>query len=236
MATQQFELSALPRGPQGHAPRVRRARRYLEATHLSVGGLVDSFNVVHEKTVTSRANAGGRLRRDEVDLLRAALVFTSSGLDATLQTLVAECVPLLVERHGSNAAIKFDGFLDEEIRNASAEFRTAVKGPQPRSDLVRLYVEAKTKASYQGSGDVKDRVRDLLGIPNEAVPAFRIKALDKFFVARNDIVHQLDYVDPGTRSTKRHHRSPGEVVEECDRVLKLIADMIGATAEFLRIK
>lgn len=236
MVTQHFELSALPTAPRGRAPQVRRARRYLEATHASVSGLVDSFNVVHEKTVTSRANAGGRLSRDEVDLLRAALVFTSSGLDASCQTLVAECVPVLVERPGSNAANKFEAFLDEQIGAPSALFRAAVKGSQPRADLVRLYVDAKTKSSYQGSGEVKDRVRDLLGIPNQKLASHRIKALDGFFTARNDIVHQLDYVDPRSASTARHHRSPSAVVAEVDQVLTLVADLIGGAAEVLRAK
>lgn len=234
MATQQFALGALPPAPRGRAPQVRRARRYLEATHASVSGLMDSFNVVHEKTVASRADGRGRLGRDEIDLLRAALVFTSSGLDAACHALVAECIPVLVERPGSTAAKKFELWLDDQIANPSVPFRVALKQPQPRAEFVGLYVEAKTKASYQGSGDLKDRVRDLLGIPNNKVHANRVKALDGFFKARNDIVHQLDYVNPRSQSTARHHRSPSDVVAECDRVLALVADLIGGAAHVLR--
>jgi hypothetical protein len=101
---------------------------------------------------------------------------------------------------------------------------------------VRLYVDAKTKASYQGSGEVKDRVRDLLGIPNQTLPLHRIRALDGFFTARNDIVHQLDYVDPRRTSVAGHHRSPSDVLAEVDRVLTLVADLIGGAAEVLRSK
>jgi hypothetical protein len=131
MVTQHFDLNALPAAPRGHAPQVRRARRYLEATHASVSGLVDSFNVVHEKTVTSRTNAGGRLGRDEVDLLRAALVFTSSGLDASCQTLVAECVPVLVERPGSNAAAKFEAFWTSRSLRRPRRSRQPSRGRSP---------------------------------------------------------------------------------------------------------
>lgn len=234
MVTQQFGLASLPPAPRGHAPQVRRARRYLEATHKSVGGLVDSFNVVHEKTVTSRANAQGRLNRDEVDLLRAALVFTSSGLDATCHQLVTECLPVLVARPGSTASRKFDVYLDALISNPTAPFRAALKRTDPRSELVDLYVEAKTKASYQGSGDLKERVRDLLGLTNQQLPVARLEALDGFFVARNDIVHRLDYVEPRSQSTARHSRSPADVVGECDRVLTLVADLINGAADVLR--
>ncbi len=186
--------------------------------------------------MTSRANAQGRLSRDEADLLRAALVFTSSGLDACCHTLVRECVPVLVDRSGSTAAKKFNLFLDAQSANPPTEFRAALKDQDPRSRFVNLYVEAKTKASYQGTSDLKDRVRDLLGIPNKQVPGGRIGALSDFFLARNDIVHRLDYVDPGSQSVKRHVRSPVDVVAECDLVLVLVADLIAGAAAVLRGK
>jgi hypothetical protein len=195
---------------------------------------LESFNLVHEVTVTRRSNAQGRLRRDELDLLRAALVFTSSGLDAACHTLVAECVPVLVDRPGTTAAKKLDAYLDEQATAPSTEFRQALKAIHPRGEFIRLYVEARTRASYQGTGDLKDRVRDLLGIPNTAVPNRRITSLEGFFTARNDIVHRLDYVNPGSPSTARHHRSPNDVVGECDRVLTLVADLIGGAAHILR--
>lgn len=236
MLAQQFSLRALSPAPSGHVPKVRRAHRYLVATHASESGLIDSFNVVHEATVSKRTNAQGRLPRDEVDLVRAALVFTSSGLDASRQTLVAECLPELVEKAGSTAAKKFDVYLDEHFLNPTSGFKAAVKGPEPSTELVRLYVEAKTKSSYQGSGDVRSRVRDLLGIPNSVVPTARINALDGFFRARNDIVHQLDYVDPRSTSVARQSRSPADVVAECDLVLAVIADLISAAARVMRSK
>lgn len=206
------------------------------ATHASVSGLLDSFNVVHEKKVTDRTNAQGRLGRDELDLLRAALVFTSSGLDAACHALVADCVPALVDRSGSTAATKFEAYLDEQSANPTSDFRAALKKPHPRFEFVRLYVEAKTRASYQGTSDLKDRVRDLLGIPNKKVQTSRIEDLSGFFVARNDIVHRLDYVNPRSQSTARHSRSPADVVKECDLVLTLVADLIGGAADVIRCK
>lgn len=236
LVVQQFALAPLPSAPKRHCPEVRRSRRYLEATHASVGGLIDSFNVIHEKKSTGRENAQGRLARDEVDLLRAALVFTSSGVDATCQTLVAQSLPTLLARPGTTASTKFDLFLDEQGRGPSSEFLAALKHMNPRDEFVNLYVRAKTKSSYQGTGDLRERVRDLLGIPNAAISKARIDKLDDFFTARNAIVHNLDYADPSSTSVARHTRSPGTVVQECDVVLTLIADIIGAAADILRSK
>lgn len=234
MATTQFTLTPLPSSPTGKCPQIRRGRKYLEATHQSVSGLLDSFNVVHERRVQDREHGQGRLSRDELDLLRAALVFTSSGLDASCHTLVGECVRVLVDRSGTTAAKKFDLYLDEQSAKRTDEFRSALKAPNPRAKFIDLYVEAKTKASYQGTDDLKDRVKDLLGIPNKKVATKRIDALNGFFVARNDIVHRLDYVDPRSTSVKRHHRSPSDVVAECDLVLALVADLIDGAAEVIR--
>jgi hypothetical protein len=234
MPAQSFKLDALVAAPSGKAPQVRRARRYLVATHESVAGLVDAFNLVHEQKTVTRENAQGRLGRDEIDLLRAALVFTSSGLDAACHALVADCVPVLVDRPGSTASMKFDVYVDEQIVAPTAEFRAALKDPQPRTSLIDLYVVAKTKASYQGSSDLKDRVAGLLGIPNAKVKTARFESLNGFFTARNDIVHRLDYIDPRSDSRARHTRSPSDVLTECDLVLNLVADLIGGAAEVLR--
>lgn len=143
---------------------------------------------------------------------------------------------MLVDRPGSTAAKKFDLYLDQQLANPTGEFRKALKHPHPRSEFVALYVEAKTKASYQGTSDLKDRVRDLLGIPGKRVPTGQIDALGDFFITRNDIVHRLDYVDPRSKSVARHGRSPGDVVAECDLVLALVADLIVGAAEVIRGK
>ena len=233
MGATPFALDPLPAAPKGQIPQVRRACRYLTATHGSVAGLLDSYNFVRDKRVQSQGHAAGRLSRDELDLLRAALIFTSSGLDACCQTLVTESLPHLI-KSGGTAHLLFERWLEAQARQPSAHFVAAIKDPNPRSQFVDLYIASKTKASYQGSGDVKERVRDLLGVPKKSVPDGPINALDGFFTARNDIVHRLDYVNPTGPSTKRHHRSPADVVKECNAVLVVASKLIHGTAALLK--
>jgi hypothetical protein len=228
-----FGLKPLPNPPVGQIPQVRRACRYLTATHGSVTGLLDSYNLVREERVKSQGHGAGRLSRDELDLLRAALIFTSSGLDACCQTLVTESLPSLIGL-GGTARLLFERWLEAQVHQPIPAFVEALKDPDPRSAFMRLYIQSKTKASYQGTTDLKERVRDLLGIPKATIPDARIKALDGFFTARNDIVHRLDYVTPQGPSTKRHHRSPVDVVKECDRVLIVTSGLIHATAAELK--
>jgi hypothetical protein len=130
----------------------------------------------------------------------------------------------------------FERWIEAQARQPSAPFIAAMKDQDPRSQFVALYIASKTKASYQGAGDVKDRARDLLGIPKKGVPDASINALDGFFTARNDIVHRMDYVNPGGPSTKRHHRSPADVVKECNAVLTVVSKLIHATAARLKAR
>ncbi|MBT2511779.1 hypothetical protein J7I98_39660 [Streptomyces sp. ISL-98] len=100
--------------------------------------------------------------------------------------------------------------------------------------MIKLYIAARTKASLQGSGDVKSRVRDTLGISNARLPLARLTQLDGFFKARNAIVHDLDYKSPAGHGTARHPRTLGRVREQCDAALAVVAEIISETAADIR--
>lgn len=230
-----FALAALPPAPTGRCPEVRRACRYLKATHASVSALLDTFNLVRTTATIEKRSSRGRLSRDQVDLLRAAIVFTGGGLDAVCQRLVYDSIGKLIDR-GGTAAEKFDGYVRGELYalKPSNELITAVTSSDPRDALIDAYRTAKTRQSFQGSSDVRDRVAKLLGIPDNVLRKSRFDALNSFFAARNDIVHQLDYKDINGTSTARNHRTPEWTIAQCNRVLLLLADLINATASLVK--
>lgn len=233
-----YELKALPPAPKGRCPEIRAAWRYLVASHNSVTGLLDTFNIVREQADKAKGTAKGRLSRDKADLLRSCIVFTSAGLDAVCQRLVNDAAAELINR-GGKAAEKFTGFVKGELQSGDKLSQGMINGitsADPRSALIEIYRTAKTKASFQGSTDLNDRVAKLLGIPDSNLPAARFKALDPFFKARNDIVHGLDYQDVNGSGTARHPRSPDGTVKQCDLVLLLLADLIQNTANLIKAK
>src|SRR5437868_4142409 len=69
-------LAPLRATPTGRCPQVRPARRYLNATHASVTSLLDTFDLLRGTAATSKGKARGRMSRDQVDVLRASIVFT----------------------------------------------------------------------------------------------------------------------------------------------------------------
>jgi hypothetical protein len=93
---------------------------------------------------------------DQQNLLRVALVLTSSGLDACCKRLLRDALPELIERNGTTA-VKFDGFIEEQLRKAepSGDLLAAVRDHDPRRRMVELYVASLTKASIQAATTLK---------------------------------------------------------------------------------
>lgn len=231
-------LNALPPAPSGTCPQVRGAWKYLEATHSSVGGLLTSYGRLRS---THERGAVGRPRTEETDVLRAAIVFTASGIDACCKMLIRESLPTLLERR-SSARTRFEAFLMNEIDGPrhKPDFHGALIDPRPRDRLIDYYIEAQVRGSLQSSSDLRKRVKQTLGIPNALLNDERLVSLDSFFHVRNQVVHDMDFVslrdavNAPRRGAARHNRSAKHVASQCGSALSVLADIISATAVTLR--
>jgi hypothetical protein len=229
----EISLTPLPRKPIG--PAVAGAWQYLMGAHNSVTGLFDALATVRS---SHTAEARGRLASDETDLLRAAIVFTSSGVDASCKRLLRDTLATLIDGDPQGpAARRFEQFIDRELKNdrPTAPLAKAVKSRNPREELIGLYVGDVTRASMQGSADLRNRVRDALGISDTQLPADQLRDLDGFFMSRNAIVHDLDYERPGSPTSKRRNsRRLEDVRSQCDAVFAVVATVIAETARNIR--
>lgn len=231
-------LAALPAGPKVQAPQVRNAARYLRGAHSSVEGLFDAAQIVATERRKAKGTTVGRLAAQEVDLLRSAIVFTSSGLDAAMTVLVSEAARHLVRcPKPTGARAQFELFLKNEMGAAAPVpqgLREAVIHDDAAKRILDHYVWERTKASFQGSGDLEVRVRNVLGIKNTRITDATLKSLDPFFRARNAIAHDLDYEDTtNPKASKRTERRFDEVVALCNGVFAVGSEFIHATAEVI---
>jgi hypothetical protein len=223
-----YQLDPLPgRKPTGID--VSGTWRYLKAAHASVGGVFDALHLVREKTANARGERRGQLTGDQQDLLRSALVFTSSGLDACCRRLLRDALPVLIEA-GTAAEGKFVERLRNELSGGrvSKPLVDAICDPRPRERLIDFYVDALVGSSLQRTTELK-RVRDALGVAEKRLTNAQVNNLQDFFTARNRIVHELDYqaVD-GTGG--RRTQVMGDVKSQCDEVMGLLVTLISATA------
>ncbi|MEC4015070.1 hypothetical protein [Streptomyces sp. H27-D2] len=206
----------------------------LRSTHDSVSGLFDTLHLVRRtRAAQNNKTTRGRLHSDAQDLLRAAIVFTSAGLDATVQALIHRSVPVLIAQPG-NPRLKYETFIDQQTNapNVGEEFLAALKEQDPSAALLDLYVVSKTKASFQGSSDLRNRAGASLGITNQQIPKARFTALDSFFTARNDVAHRLDMENVSLSTTKplTKIRAQQDVLQMCDQALLLVRELIKETA------
>lgn len=205
----------------------------LISTHESVRGLFGTLQAIPREAGASNQTA---LPDSAQDLLRAAIVFTSAGLDACLEVLLSHAIPVLVTGN-ENARRKFELYIENQANapRATQDFLSAIKDPDPRGRLLELYIRSLTSGSFQGSRSIKDRCVAALGIANEQLPFSRLAALDSFFRARNEVAHRLDILQPSGGDVRpgRQPRSPDDVGRMCDDALILVRDLILVVARAL---
>lgn len=190
-------IDPLQPAPKSRAPEVRNAYRFLKGAHDSVVALFDVSQTLSSARRASNVGRQGRMNTQEIDLLRAAIVFTASGLDASMSRLVNDAGRYLITRPESAARAQYEEFLKAEISKpqVSSGMKSAITSADPAGQMVDYYFAVRTKASFQGSEELKRRVRNTLGIPRNRLSDSRIISSDIFFIARNAIVHSMDYVE-----------------------------------------
>ncbi|MFD5878478.1 hypothetical protein [Streptomyces yangpuensis] len=226
------ELTDLPRKPVGGAE-INRSWNRLVATHESVRALFSTLNQLRAAQDETR----GPISEAHRDQARAAIVFTTAGIDACLSALLKDALPTLLRIDGPahNAFVAHfmkERFKDNKVTQAT---KKAVVAFDPRTALIDLYVEDLTGPSIQGAKDLA-RCRDALGLKDD--PALAQSVLDEhqpFFNARHEVVHELDIVDAAGRGTRsRRHRDIAAVGEQCDGALQLLRAFIAPTARTVR--
>lgn len=226
-------IGALPRGPSGHAPAVRPAYRILERAHASVAGLFEAVDVLDTTRRQGNLSKKGRKSKVEVDVIRSAIVLSSAGLDASMKRLVNDVGRVLAVRAATGARHEFEEHLKREMQRPSIapSFQQAVLGMNVDDQLLAHYLADRTKASFQGSNDLRVRVRQTLGISKSDVPDADIAVLDDFFLARNKISHDMDLKDPASGSIAREHRDPAHVAQRCAEVFDVAVRLINGAAK-----
>lgn len=229
-------IGPLPSTAPGRAPAVRAAERLLSRAHKSVDGLFRAVAVLDRERRSSNASARGRSAQAESDVLRSAIIFTGAGLDATMKRLVNDVGRVLITGGATSARKNYEVFLKGEMSkpNVPDGLRTAVLSVHADEALLRYFLAERTKASFQGSSDLKYRVRGTLGIAQRDVPDARIEALDTFFVARNKIVHEMDLENPSSSSVARVPRNPADVAHRCAEVFDVAGALIRGAAAACR--
>lgn len=227
------EIPGIPTGTR--APSVRGARRLLDGSYKSVDDLLNVAKTLSDQRRAANSSPRGRQSQNEVDLLRSAIVFASAGLDASMKRLVNDAGRVLVGHPATGARKQYEEFIKLELAQPKVAdgFRDSLLKPDIVASLLTHYLSQKSKASFQGTSDLEARVVNLLGLPGKTLTKKRIGELDDFFIARNSIVHAMDYEIENSTTRARKTRALADVTTLSFTALATAADLINATATVL---
>ena len=228
-----MQLSAL--SPASLKPGTDTAQRFLASAYDSVEAVLENLATVRELRRQQSGDIRGRLTSNEEDLLRAAIVFTGAGLDATLKQLIRDTLPNLLDTN-TQAHEKFETFAADRLGTGDiadtkmiARYLTSAR---PRDRLIEDYIYALTGSSLQSAQEVQ-KVTGALGI-DDANLRKRVTDLRRLFTARNEISHELDLQRPERQGDRaRRTRAVGPTKSLCHEGLEIGQLIVNAVGDIL---
>ncbi|MGB3338287.1 MAG: hypothetical protein WBA73_14025 [Devosia sp.] len=216
-----------PGAPQAGA--CESAYQILATTHATC----ESFLTILQQVMKDR-NAQGGPNSSEQDLLRATLVFASSGLDAMIKQLVQDALPdVLDANNGENGASEnFASYVQTTIARdpakASDILARSLTAYSSRDTLVGWFQRQLTANSLQ-SKDQIFQTASYFDIPTELLcKGGEQAALGEAFKIRNKIIHEMD-VD-FAQNDSRTERTWSSVVDATNLLLTVASRFLTETA------
>lgn len=191
----------------------------LLTANKTCGSFLSSFEQVRRDR-----NARGTPTDSEQDLLRAMLVFASSGLDAVIKQLVLDALPsVLNSNNGDNgAAARFAVFVEKHMvrdaKGAAEIMSRSITSLSPRDTLIQWFQSNLTSESLQ-SKDQVFQIASYFDIPTKSLCADIKKFTDAFGI-RNKIIHELD-IDFQQTNRNRSPRRRNDVVANVNLLLEI---------------
>ena len=204
------------------SPLLSKAASIYEYTHTSASSLLTAFDDAKAK----RGNPRGILTDQEQDILRAALVMSSAGLDAVLKQSIRDCLEQLLEKN-KQVRDGFEKFIRKRISGegdilelaSGAKFLALVLAErEPRRRLIEEYIKELTGESLQSAEEIM-RTIAALGLDHKDL-SLDISRLKDVFAIRNKIIHQLD-IDLDAKKRKRKVRSQADLLDNSDFILSV---------------
>jgi hypothetical protein len=223
-------LKALPEAEW--CPETDAAQRFLASAYDAVEAVLDNLDKIRQLRKEEGGDIRGVLTNNEIDMLRAAVVFTGAGLDATLKQLIRDTLPRLLDVN-QQSHDKFESFASTKLGTGEiADTRVIARyltSASPRERLIEDYIYELTGSSLQSADEVQ-KVAGALGIDDKDLRK-RIAGIKPMFVARNEISHELDLQSPekpGDRT--RRSRRMGETVSICHSGFDVCQRIVNAVA------
>ncbi len=155
-----------------------------------------------------RDQKGGFTTNQEQDLLRSMLVFSGATLDSVVKQVLRDQIPKMTQLP-QKAQDEFRQYIVRELSSGSEpnvkELAFALAEEKPQKYFINRYV-------YSLTGDSLQSRQQLLSAASSIGIDLKLnkddhKVLDQIFEARNQIIHELDYLTKKEKKTQRNRRN-----------------------------
>ena len=203
----------------------RNAWRVLEYAHSAARAFLNIFDAARS------ARGRGAPTDEEQDLLRAMLVFASTGLDSMAKHLVREALPSVIRRAtGPNR--EFRGFVERHMKMRAADDKPnyellidVLLSENPRDMMVSSLVSELTGHSLQ-SAEQLFMVGAHFNVSSQLICS-RPDELKQVFNMRNQIVHEMD-IDFSRGNRNRISRARDDMVAAANQILEVADAFLAA--------
>lgn len=233
-------------------------------SHLAVAPLTPGDNpsevrdaiAMHNQTIAAANSfhslfcegqkAGKQADNDhEQDLLRAMLLFTCSGLDATVKQLVRDCLKMVIAKD-EGAQGQFAKFIERRLKRGQVDeldrqnhstsnfdyslLSRALARPEPRAALFDDLIYILTSDSLQSRDQLLKVAGHFAITKDEVLKADNITK--QAFEARNQLAHEMDIIFEG--GPRRRARTYANMVTWSENILSIGEEFIGRVSLKLR--
>jgi hypothetical protein len=169
----------------------------------------------------SRKGRRGTPTDIEQDLLRAMLVFASSGIDSMVKQLARDTLPDIIKKDAGAMSVFVERVEKTIYRDQNLNTKLLVKAimaDSPRDTLIQDLIEELTSSSLQSAEELF-RVGSYFNIASAALTK-DIDKLKTIFRVRNQISHEMD-IDFEQPNRSRHPRKRDEMISFTNELFRV---------------
>ncbi len=196
----------------------KQSKAILSSTRETVESLFEIYNNLETEKNSDEKNQ---------DLLRAIILFSSSGVDAIVKKLINDTIDKIIN-NDEGAAKQFKDFVDKKIQENKNGINSKLLSElftcdNPKEQLISVLKRDLTANSLQSAEELF-KVASYFNIPT-AEFSIRADTLKEIFKVRNQISHEMD-VELNSENFKRNKRTKPEAEKISKDLLELAEEFI----------
>lgn len=215
-----LSLAGLSRPPK--AAECQNAWRVLQYAYGTARSFLGAF------TARQVSKGKGAPSGADHDLLRAALVFTSAGLDSMVKHLVQDALPSVIKRN-DGARERLQSFIEDQLEgDERPDYKLLAKflvAESPIDGMASELVRALRANSLQSAEELF-RAASYFDIEPEII-CNNIRYLRQIFRARNEIIHELD-IDFSRPNRNRRSRPRDSMIAQINELFDVEKSFLAA--------